>query len=147
MTQARPFATADGMAAVADRIWSSLEPADWLEAFASHPRIGEREAGGAGRAGQAGHAGWAAEEQAGAESAAREVRERLARGNAEYEARFGYIFIVCATGRTVDEMLRTLEQRLGNDADTELRVAAGEQRKITRLRLAKLLEPPKASTP
>jgi len=128
----------DAMAAAADRIWASLDEDAWREAFAAHPRIG------AGRAGESGEAGgadlsWAAGEQAGVADAPRDVRERLATANRDYEARFGYIFIVCATGKTADEMLAIIERRLHNEPDVELRVAAEEQRKITRLRLEKLL--------
>jgi 2-oxo-4-hydroxy-4-carboxy-5-ureidoimidazoline decarboxylase len=149
MVASRPFATADGLTDAVDRIWMSLDESDWMDAFAGHPRIGERQgaagaggtggAGGAGKAGGAGEAGWAAEEQAGVAAAAADVRERLAAANRDYEARFGYIFIVCATGRTADEMLDILQRRLANDPDTELRVAAEEQRKIAQLRLRKLL--------
>jgi 5-hydroxyisourate hydrolase / 2-oxo-4-hydroxy-4-carboxy-5-ureidoimidazoline decarboxylase len=119
----------DAMIAAADTIWAGLDRADWLEAFAAHPKIG----GDAAK-------GWSAAEQAGAASASRDVLARLAEANREYEARFGYIFIVCATGRSAEEMLQRLEGRLDNDPLIELRVAADEQRKITRLRLAKLLE-------
>jgi hypothetical protein len=97
-------------------------------------------AGGAGRAGGADDAGWAAQEQAGVAGAAEQTRRRLAAANRDYEDRFGYIFIVCATGRSADEMLSLLEVRLRHDADGELPVAAEEQRQITRLRLNKLVE-------
>ena len=128
MTAARPFAGTDAIAQTSDAIWSSLGRADWLEAFAAHPRIGDRSA-----------SSWAAAEQAGAARAADEVRAQLAAKNRDYEARFGYIFIVCATGQTADAMLAMLEQRLTNDPDEELHIAAEEQRRITQLRLAKLL--------
>ncbi len=84
-------------------------------------------------------AAWAAGEQAGVGHAADDVRQALADANREYERRFGYIYIVCATGRTADELLATVTERLRNDPDTELSVAAEEQRRITRLRLEKLL--------
>ena len=128
MAAARPFAGADEMAAAADEILGSLGPADWLEAFAAHPEIGERPA-----------SAWASNEQAGAASAGDDVRDRLVRGNRRYQDRFGYIFIVCATGRTANAMLADLEHRLLHASDEELPIAAEEQRKITRLRLAKLL--------
>lgn len=83
---------------------------------------------------------WAAQEQARVADAAPDLRERLAERNREYEARFGYIFIVCATGKSAAQMLGMLESRMANDSYTELRIAANEQRKITRLRLAKLLD-------
>jgi 5-hydroxyisourate hydrolase / 2-oxo-4-hydroxy-4-carboxy-5-ureidoimidazoline decarboxylase len=129
MAAARPFASADAMASTADAIWSSLDRADWLEAFAAHPRIGS-----------ATDVAWSAAEQSGMSSATSDVRERLIEAQREYEARFGYIFIVCATGRRADEMLQMLQERLDNDPHIELRIAAEEQRKITRLRLDKLIE-------
>ena len=135
MTAARPFATLDALTDAADTIWASLDRSDWLEAFASHPKIGA-----AVQAGQGGDAAWSAAEQAGVASASTDVLARLAEANREYEARFGHIFIVCATGKSADDMLRLLEQRLENDPLIELRVAAQEQRKITRIRLEKLLE-------
>ena len=135
MTETRPFANLDAMIARADAVWSSLDRADWLEAFAAHPPIGSeaivRDPGG--------HS-WAAREQSDAAAATDAVRDRLAVRNREYLARFGYIFIVCATGKSADTMLRMLERRLAHDPDTELRVAADEQRQITQLRLAKLVE-------
>jgi len=72
--------------------------------------------------------------------AGQDVRERLARGNADYEARFGHVFLISAAGRDAPEILAALDRRLGNDPETELRVAAGEHRRITRLRLARLVE-------
>jgi OHCU decarboxylase len=120
-----------------------MAPSDVLEAFAAHPKIG---AGGPGRAEAAGAAGrdgapqWSAQEQSGARDAADDVREQLAAGNRAYEARFGYIFIICATGRSAAEMLASLERRLRNKPAEELRIAAEEQRMITRLRLTKLLD-------
>jgi 2-oxo-4-hydroxy-4-carboxy-5-ureidoimidazoline decarboxylase len=132
MAERRPFASPGDIAATADDVWWSLGSADWLEAFASHPRIG---AGGAGRAGGA----WAAAEQSGMNDASDDVRRRLIEGNRQYEARFGYIFIVCATGKPAVELLTALEHRLSNAPGEELGIAAEEQRKITRLRLDKLL--------
>jgi 2-oxo-4-hydroxy-4-carboxy-5-ureidoimidazoline decarboxylase len=129
MTESRPFADAAAMARAAERAFAELERADWLEAFAAHPKIG---AGGAG--------GWSAQEQGLVAQAADTTRQRLADANRDYEARFGYIFIVCATGKTGAEMLALLERRLANDSEAELRIAANEQKKITQLRLAKLLD-------
>jgi OHCU decarboxylase len=156
MSAARPFVDAAAMAAAADRIGSTLEPRDWLEAFAAHPRIGAgkagkaRKAGKAGKAGRAGKAGkkagragrleWSAQEQASVASAGHRTLARLAEANHDYETSFGYIFIVCAAGKTAEEMLALLEGRLRHDPADELRIAAGEQQKITRLRLTKLLE-------
>jgi OHCU decarboxylase len=131
MAAARPFADPDALAAMADRVWVDLDAADWLESFAAHPRIGS--------AGSGPSESWSAQEQAGVADAPDAERDRLAQRNRDYEARFGYIFIVCASGRSAGEMLAILEARLANDPDVELRVAANEQRKITRLRLLKLL--------
>jgi OHCU decarboxylase len=134
MLAARPFADADELFAASDHVWQTLTSADYLEAFRAHPRIGERAAAGSGQ-----HSRWSADEQSGAGRATGDVRGALAEANDEYERRFGFIFIVCATGKSADEMLDLLRTRLGNDPATELAVAAEEQRKITRLRLEKLL--------
>ena len=136
MTAARPFRDAAELLERADAIWWALDEADWREAFRSHPKIGEKKA----EAGQTTREqAWSAGEQSGMQSAADATRQALAEGNAAYEARFGYIYIVCATGRTADEMLALLQSRLRNDPQTEIRVAAEEQRRITRIRLEKLL--------
>ena len=129
MAAERPFETAEQLRAAADRVWRALTPSEWRAAFRSHPRIGE-----------SGVSGREAEEQAGAKSASEEIRSALAAGNRAYEERFGHIFIVCASGRSAGEMLAELEARLHNEPEAELSVAAEEQRKITRLRLEKLLE-------
>ena len=149
MAAERPFGSFDHLCDAADRVWRRIDRADILEAFAAHPKIG----GGAGRASQAGRAGqaaradqdterteWSAQEQSGVGDAADEVRERLDSGNRAYEARFGYIFIICATGRSAGEMLALLDARLDHAPDEELPIAAEEQRQITRLRLAKLVD-------
>ena len=127
MAGERPFRDLEHARRAADRIWRSLPREDWLEAFRSHPRIGDRSASRS-----------AALEQAGVRSAPAGVREALAAGNRAYEERFGRIFLVCASGKTAAEMLALLEERLANDPETELEVAAEEQRKITQLRLEKL---------
>ena len=139
MAAARPFIDVEAMAVRADAIWWALDRADWIEAFAAHPKIG---AGKVGRvlSNPALVTDWSDAEQAGVADAAEQTTHRLAEANRDYEARFGYIFIVCATGKTAGEMLTLLERRLRHDADDELRIAAEEQRKITRLRLTKLLE-------
>lgn len=129
MTGRRPFHAADDLHRAAEAVWWSLGGADWLEAFAHHPRIGERAAG------------WAKEEQAGVGAASNATMTTLAALNEEYERRFGYVFLICATGKSADEMLGELQRRLGNDPDAELRTAAAEQSRITRLRLEKLLTP------
>lgn len=128
MTQLCPFESREVLLAAADEVWKSLGPDDWREAFAHHPRIGERATG------------TAATEQSGMRTAADAVRAELARANREYEERFGYIYIVCATGRTADEMLEILKGRLSNHPETELKVAAEEQRKITQIRLKTQVE-------
>ena len=136
MLERRPFGDAAALMRAADDLWWSLGPDDWREAFAHHPRIGERDA--AVRQDPRARA-WSAGEQGEARDADNVVRRRLQAGNAAYERRFGHIYIVCASGRTADELLAILESRLSNDPDAELRVAAGEQAKITALRLRKLL--------
>lgn len=133
VVRARPFQGPDALYAAAERAFDELDRDDWLEAFAAHPRIGERPAG-EGVASR-----WSAQEQSGAEEASPQILAELAEANRLYEQRFGHVFLVCATGKSAFEMLSLLGERLGNDPQTELRVAAGEQRKITRLRLEKLL--------
>jgi hydroxyisourate hydrolase len=144
MAAARPFASSDAMMAAADSIWIGLDRGDWLEAFAAHPPIGSNSgSGGSDRPGgdsTGGDAVWSAAEQAGVSSASADLLARLAEANSEYEARFGFIFIVCATGKSADEMLGLLQRRLDNDPAIEVRIAADEQRKITRVRLDKLLD-------
>lgn len=136
MAAGRPFRDAEEVMDEADAVWWELGSADWLEAFRAHPRIGETKA----EAGQTGREqAWSAGEQAGMDDAAAETQRALAEGNREYEARFGHIYIVCATGKSADEMLALLKARLANDPATEIRAAAEEQRKITRIRLEKLL--------
>lgn len=120
----------------ADEVWDRQERADYLEAFSHHPQIGADPAELRKRF--ASTSDWSAGEQAGMGSASEETIQRLAQGNADYLARFGYIFIVCATGKSASEMLKLLEARLPNDPELELKIAAGEQAKITRLRLEKL---------
>jgi OHCU decarboxylase len=137
MTMARPFADIDELLTKADSIWWSLSAEDWLEAFRAHPKIGEKNAA-AGQSKEARQ--WSAEEQSGISAAATETMAALADGNRDYEQRFGFIFIVCATGKSSEEMLAILLARLQNDAETEIAVAAEEQRKIMRLRLEKLLQ-------
>jgi OHCU decarboxylase len=136
MSAARPFHSLDEMLARADQIWWSLDQTDLLEAFRAHPKIGETKAA----AGQSAEAQkWSAQEQSGVAQASAGTISELAERNREYEDRFGFIFIVCASGKSSEEMLAIIDARLQNDAETELRAAAGEQSKITRLRLEKLL--------
>jgi OHCU decarboxylase len=132
----RSFFSDEQLFEKASDVWHRLGREDWLEAFAAHPRIGDLKAlhskFAATRA-------WAGGEQAGVAGAADDVLQRLLTLNRQYEKRFGYIFIVCATGKTAEEMLTILESRLANDEKTELRLAAAEQMKITLLRLRKLV--------
>ena len=133
----RPFADVEELITVAERIWWGLGKQDWLEAFSSHPKIGEKKAAHV-QSSEA--ARWSEQEQAGTQAAAQEMLVELKTLNRIYEERFGFIFIVCATGKTTEEMLALIKERLLNDYTTELRIAAEEQRRITRLRLRKLLE-------
>jgi OHCU decarboxylase len=137
MIAARPFESGKDMVDKADRIWNALSREDWIEAFDHHPRIGERTATVPQ---DAKGAAWSSQEQSRVAVAPNDVREKLAQANQQYEQRFGFIYIVCATGKTAEEMLANARARLKNDPDTELRIAAEEQRKIMQLRLAKLLE-------
>ena len=134
---ARPFRDRAALFEAAERAFGGLERADWLEAFAHHPRIGDL---ASLRAKYASTAAWAGEEQRGAAGAGEAVLTALAEGNRAYEERFGYIFIVCATGKSADQMLALLRARMPNPPEREIGNAAGEQMKITRLRLEKLLE-------
>ena len=136
VAEARPYATLDALITQANEIWWSLDRDDWLEAFRSHPKIGEKKAADPVSA-QANQ--WSGQEQAGVAAASRETTNALAALNRAYEFKFGYIFIICATGKTSAEMLAAVRERLQHDPDDELRIAAAEQSKITELRLKKLL--------
>lgn len=136
MVARRPYGSLDAVLAAADDIWWSLDPTDWREAFAHHPRIGEQ-ATGAPQDERA--RDWSAAEQANIATAHDTIRDALAEANEEYERKFGYIYIVYATGKSAEDMLSLARERLDNAPDVELRVAAEEQRKITRLRLERLL--------
>jgi len=136
MTLSRPFASKAQVLEKADEAWALAEEKDWLEAFAHHPRIGGKDAL---RAKFASTTAWAQGEQAKVASADEATLDALAKGNADYEARFGFIFIVCATGKTAPEMLALLQARLPNQRGPELEIAAAEQHKITKIRLEKLL--------
>jgi OHCU decarboxylase len=143
----RPFRTVDDLADAADRIWRALSKEDWLEAFAAHPKIGSADQETVAGPGFNLHPppnsdrarAWSRQEQEGTRGASPETLANLADANREYEERFGHIFIVCASGKNAGEMLALLEARLRNDPETELAIAAEEQRKITRLRLEKIL--------
>jgi allantoicase len=129
MIEARPFRDWNDLVSNAEKIWRGLQVKEWREAFAAHPRIGEKAA-----------ARWSSAEQSGTTKASAKTMEALAAANRAYEERFEHIYIVCATGRSADEMLAMAQQRLQNRPDEELRVAAEEQWKIMKLRLMKLVE-------
>lgn len=136
MVKGRPFENVGKLKEYARDVWWKLESADWLEAFRSHPKIGEEKA--EGQASQrAQH--WSGQEQSGVRAASQQTIHTLAELNREYEVKFGYIFIVCATGKSSEEMLGLLRERLGNEPAAELRIAASEQVKITDIRLEKML--------
>lgn len=137
MNAARPFADVSLLLNQSAEIWQNLSPDDWLEAFAAHPKIGARRAS-PHQTGQS--AAWSAGEQSGTQTATDAVRTELAEANRLYEEKFGFIFIVCATGKSAEEMLGLCRERVPNSAVAEIRIAAGEQRKITEIRLKKLLE-------
>jgi len=132
----RPFESDVALFAAADRVWAALGRDDYLEAFAHHPQIGASLA--ELRARFAATSVWSNQEQSGVRGADESTLEALCAKNAQYLARFGYIFIVCASGKSAREMLSLLDARLDNAAEVELRLAAAEQAKITRLRLEKL---------
>jgi 2-oxo-4-hydroxy-4-carboxy-5-ureidoimidazoline decarboxylase len=128
MVAARPFGSRGDLLDAARDEWFSLTPDDWREAFSHHPKIGERSKVATTRE-------MSEREQAGVASAEADVLAQLADANRRYEEKFGYIFIVCATGKSAEEMLALLRVRLHNDTQAEIRVAAAEQAKITELRL------------
>ena len=138
MTDTRPYADFTALDARADALWRDFTAADWRAAFSHHPKIGDIRSLRARFTDTRAATDWEGGEQAGATTASEETLQALANGNDAYLGRFGYIFIVCATGKTADEMLALLQARLPNEPDDELAIAAGEQKKITRLRLRKL---------
>jgi 2-oxo-4-hydroxy-4-carboxy-5-ureidoimidazoline decarboxylase len=127
----RPFADAEELLAASDAAVAVLDDAALAEALAAHPRIGDRPAGVSGE--------WSRQEQSGVASAAAAVLEEIATANAEYERRFGHVYLVCATGKSADELLAICRSRLTNDPVAEERVVRAELAKITRIRLGKLL--------
>ena len=132
LMQEFPFGTPETLIEKADAVWyGACNKNDWLESFSHHPKIGDKKS----LAGK-----FSGKEQAGLGSATDEIIEDLAKANYDYEKKFGFIFIVCATGKSAGEMLRLLTDRLKNNADDELAIAMGEQHKITLIRFNKLLE-------
>ena len=136
MASARPFKNASVLNKASDAAFELLKEADWLEAFAHHPEIGDIESLRE-RFSQIGH--WAGAEQSGTGAAGEEILEALAQGNRLYREKFGFIFIIRATGKSAEEMLAALNARLPNDYAAELHNAAEQQIQITRLRLRKML--------
>jgi len=136
MSNDRPYTTLEDVVKHAGQIWFSLTAADWLEAFRSHPKIGEKKAS---QDVAAQSQRWSSQEQSGVTESTPETIDSLATLNRAYEEKFGFIFIICATGKTAGEMLEALKERLQHNYDTELPLAAAEQGKITELRLKKLL--------
>ncbi len=131
-----PFENIKDLFDKSDILWANATKEDGLEAFTHHPKIGdlknlEKKFASTKE--------WAGGEQSGVNSANTEVLVALAEGNKNYEAKFGFIFIVCATGKSAQEMLDLLNARIGNDLETEFKIAMNEQNKITKIRLEKLL--------
>ena len=132
-----PFRNKDQLIRTSDDIWfNECHILDWLQAFQGHPKIGDVNSL---KEKYANTKDWAGNEQSGMDRANEQVIRDLAKGNDDYENKFGYIFIVCASGKSAQEMLDILNSRLPNDAFTELKIAIGEQAKITNLRIQKLL--------
>lgn len=136
MLSGRPFSSLEALLETADGAWRAAAPADWDEAFAHHPRIGERHA--SAKVSATARA-WSASEQGAASRADAGTQASLAEANRAYERRFGRIYLVCAAGRSAEDLLMDLETRMKNDPERELAVAAAEQEKITRLRLRALI--------
>lgn len=132
VARGRPYRDLPALLASAESAWAGLAPGDWLRAFAAHPRIGER----------GGHSPAASErEQSAIRQGSPQTLATLASENRLYEERFGHVFLIAASGRTAEEILDAVRRRMSNDPEVEIEVAAGEHRKITRLRLQELLSP------
>jgi 2-oxo-4-hydroxy-4-carboxy-5-ureidoimidazoline decarboxylase len=138
MATRRPFQSAAALSIASDEVWHTLPPSDWLEAFHNHLRIGESDSHAP--SGES-SSSWAMQEQKSVAGADDATKIALAEANREYEKKFGHIFIVCATGKSAEEMLTILADRMNNEAKTELREAAEQQRQITQIRLKKWLHP------
>jgi OHCU decarboxylase len=137
LTASRPFADEEALVAAADAVWSTMQEPDWHEAFAAHPRIGARKANHASPQSLT----WSQQEQSSTSHAESRILAQLAEGNARYESIFGFTYIVCATGKSAEQMLSILQTRLTNDRPTELKEAAEQQRQIMHIRLRKWLHP------
>jgi 2-oxo-4-hydroxy-4-carboxy-5-ureidoimidazoline decarboxylase len=139
MVVLRPIGSVEELSDAADRAWAKMQESDWLEAFACHPRIGERNPALVAAHASAQSSAWSRQEQSSATIAKVSVLAELAEGNRLYEERFGFTYIVCATGKNADEMLAILKRRLASSRDAELREAAEQQRQIMQIRLGKWL--------
>lgn len=133
---ARPFSSIDNLTEFSEKVWFDLDKGDYLEAFTAHPKIGEKKPPEISINTEK----WTSKEQSGMTTATYQIRKELEKNNLIYEKKFGYIFIVCATGKSGKEMLELLKIRIGNKPMTEIMIAAQEQNKITKLRLRKLLD-------
>ena len=131
-----PFFSLEELCKEAEKIWFALKEEDWLEAFSSHPQIGENKAQ---KEGSAMHKKWSEEEQKNTKNTDSQILTNLAKLNKEYFEKFGFIFIVCATGKNTLEILALLKKRIGNSYKQELKNAAIEQNKITLIRLKKII--------
>ncbi len=136
MLGSMPFKSNDEMLKKAEEVWHSLDETDWLEAFSHHPKIGDLNSL---KEKHTDTKHFAQKEQSGMDDAAPAVIKELVKCNQEYEKKFGYIFIVCATGKSADEMLAVIKKRIKNDSQSEIKNAMAEQNKITKLRMEKLL--------
>ena len=135
MVALRPVTSVEALSDAADRVWSKMEEADWLEAFACHPRIGDgRPAEAVAQSSE-----WSRQEQSSGSTANELLLTELAEDNQLYEQRFGFTYIVCATGKSAAEMLTILKRRLASNREAELREAAEQQRQIMQIRLGKWL--------
>jgi len=139
MVALRSIANVEALSQAADRVWSTMQEPDWLEAFACHPRIGERKPAVAMAHASAQSSAWSHQEQSSASAADELVLAELAEDNQLYEQRFGFTYIVCATGKSAAEMLTILKRRLARDREAELQEAAEQQRQIMQIRLGKWL--------
>jgi OHCU decarboxylase len=139
MVALRPITSVEALSQAADRAWSTMQEADWLEAFACHPRIGERKPAVAVAHVSSKSSAWSRQEQSSAIAANELVLTELAEDNQLYEQRFGFTYIVCATGKSAAEMLTILKRRLASNREAELREAAEQQRQIMQIRLGKWL--------
>ena len=133
---ARPFSSIDNLINFSEKVWLELDKDDYLEAFAAHPKIGEKKPPEISINTEK----WTRKEQSGMTTATYQIRQELEKNNLIYEKKFGYIFIICATGKSGKEMLELLKIRIGNNPMTEIMIAAQEQNKITKLRIRKLID-------